>query len=256
MTHAGSTHTIVTGAGSGIGACIATALAQQGHKLSLLGRRSQPLENTADSIGTDNCQVITCDVADAHAVETAFAEARSGFGAIDVLINCAGMAPTAPFHKLEPSEWQRVIDTNLNGVFNCTSAVIEEMRERNSGRIINIASTAALKGYAYVSAYCAAKHGVLGLTRALALETAKLGITVNAICPGYTDTDIIRDSVTQIVEKTGRSEEQALAQFTDTNPQGRLIQPEEIASTVLWLCSDAARSVTGQALSISGGETT
>ena len=213
-------HALVTGAGSGIGALIATHLAHAGYSLSLLGRRMQPLEQTGAQINGTPSQAISCDVAQEVDVARAFAQASAAFGPVEVLVNCAG-----------------------------------SMREQQNGRIINIASTAALKGYAYVSAYCAAKHGVLGLTRALALETAKLGITVNAICPGYTDTEIIRGSVAQIVEKTGRSEEQALAQFTNTNPQGRLIQPDEIASTVLWLCSEAARSVTGQAISISGGET-
>ena len=248
-------HALVTGAGSGIGAVIALSLAEAGYRVSLLGRRLEPLATTAASAPEGSCQTLTCDVGKEEDVATSFSAATETFGPIDVLVNCAGMAPTAPFHKLTSEQWQAVLNTNLNGVFHCTSRVIADMRERRDGRIINIASTASLKGYAYVSAYCAAKHGVLGLTRALALETAELGITVNAICPGYTDTDIIRQSVQQIVEKTGRSEEQALAQFTNTNPQGRLIQPDEIAGTVLWLCSDAARSVTGQALSISGGET-
>lgn len=248
-------HALVTGAGSGIGAVIAVTLAEAGYRVSLLGRRLEPLAETANSAPPGSCQTLGCDVGKSEDVETAFAAATESFGPIDVLVNCAGVAPTAPFHKLSSDQWQAVLNTNLNGVFNCTSRVIGSMRERQDGRIINIASTASLKGYAYVSAYCAAKHGVLGLTRALALETAELGITVNAICPGYTDTDIIRQSVQQIVDKTGRSEEQALSQFTNTNPQGRLIQPDEIAGTVLWLCSEAARSVTGQAISISGGET-
>lgn len=248
-------HALVTGAGSGIGAVIATCLADNGYRVSLLGRRLEPLAQTAALAPESSCQSIRCDVGVSEEVARAFSEASENFGDVDVLVNCAGVAPTAPFHKLDSEQWQAVINTNLTGVFNCTSQVITGMRERRAGRIINIASTASLKGYAYVSAYCAAKHGVLGLTRALALETAELGITVNAICPGYTDTEIIRRSVQQIVEKTGRSEEQALAQFTNTNPQGRLIQPDEIAGTALWLCSEAARSVTGQAISVSGGET-
>ena len=187
-------------------------------------------------------------------VVSAFKAATEQSGPVDVLVNCAGAAPTAPFHKLSAIDWKRVIDLNLNGTFLCTAQVIGGMRERRSGRIITIASTASQRGYAYVSDYCAAKHGVLGLTRSLALETAGLGITVNAICPGYTDTDIIRDSVKNIADKTGRSEAEALEEFTRVNPQGRLIDPDEVAHTVLWLCADESRSITGQAISVSGGE--
>jgi NAD(P)-dependent dehydrogenase (short-subunit alcohol dehydrogenase family) len=181
-------------------------------------------------------------------------QARSAFGGIDILVNNAGAAPSSPFHKLSSDEWRQVMAVNLDGVFNCTSAALPDMLRQQWGRVINIASTAAQRGYAYVSAYSAAKHGVLGLTRSLALETATKGITVNAVCPGYTDTDIIRDSIAVIMEKTGRTEQQALAQFTASNPQGRLIAPEEVAAMALWLCNEQARSITGQALSVSGGE--
>ena len=174
---------------------------------------------------------------------------------MDVLVNCAGRAPTMAFHKLTAEEWRDVLAVNLDGVFHCSRAVVAGMRERRAGRIVNIASTASLKGYAYVSAYCAAKHGVLGLTRALAQEVATLGITVNAVCPGYTDTDIIRDAVQNIVEKTGRTEAEAMQTFTASNPQGRLIEPSEVAATVLWLCSAGAASVNGQAIAVCGGET-
>ena len=249
-------HAAVTGAGSGIGAEIVARLVANDYRVSLLGRRIQTLEQSAAATrNAEHCQCICCDVSDEDSTSSAFTQAVSGFGSVDILVNCAGQAPTAPFHKLTSADWNQVIGVNLNGVFNCTSQVIAGMREQAGGRIINIASTAALKGYAYVSAYCAAKHGVLGLTRALALETAQLGITVNAICPGYTDTDIIRGAVANIVEKTGRSEAQALQEFTRSNPQARLIQPDEIADTVLWLCSESARSITGQAISVSGGET-
>jgi NAD(P)-dependent dehydrogenase (short-subunit alcohol dehydrogenase family) len=246
-------HAVVTGAGSGIGAAVVQALLYAEYRVTLMGRRVSALQETA--AGNINCQCVPCDVANEPSVAAAFEAAVSGFGSVSVLVNCAGQAPTAPFHKLTGAAWQKVIAVNLNGVFNCTQQVIAAMREQAGGRIINIASTAALKGYPYVSAYCAAKHGVLGLTRALALETAQQGITVNAICPGYTDTGIIRDAVSNIITKTGRSEEEAMQEFTRSNPQGRLIQPDEVAATVLWLCSDAARSITGEAISISGGET-
>jgi len=243
---------LVTGGGTGIGAAIAREAAARGARLSLLGRSAAPLEELAGSL--ESAQAITCDVTREDSVASAFEQARAAFGPVEILVNNAGAAPTAPFHKLSAETWRQVMAVNLDGVFNCTRAAIDAMLAAGWGRVINIASTAALRGYAYVSAYSAAKHGVLGLTRSLALETARKGITVNAVCPGYTDTDIIRQSVRQIMDKTGRSEDEALATFTATNPQGRLIQPEEVAATVLWLCSDAAGSITGQAISDSGGE--
>ena len=250
-------HALITGAGTGIGASIAATLATAGFSITLLGRRKDVLESAAAKLdtATENSQCIVCDVGSESRVKQAFTQARSGLGDIQILVNCAGIAPTSPFHKLTGKQWNEVLNVNLNGVFYCTAEVIEQMRQSRYGRIINIASTASLRGYAYVSAYTAAKHGVLGLTRALALETAPLGITVNAVCPGYTDTEIIAQAVTNIMKVTGQSRQQAMANFTSTNPQGRLIDPEEVAATVLWLCSDSARSVNGQAISVCGGET-
>lgn len=246
-------HAVVTGAGSGIGKSIAEALAQEGYAVSVMGRREAPLQLLEQQLG-DRSAAISCDVTSESAVSEAFNSARDKFGPISVLVNCAGAAPTAPFHKLDYASWQSTLDVNLNGVFLCTRAVIDEMRARQSGRIINIASTASLKGYAYVSAYTAAKHGVLGLTRALALEVATSGITVNAVCPGYTDTDIIGNAVDTIVSKTGKNKADALSSFTATNPQKRLIDPAEVAATVIWLCGEGAKGINGESISISGGE--
>ncbi|UCD81119.1 MAG: SDR family oxidoreductase [Desulfobacterales bacterium] len=245
-------HAVITGGGTGIGAAVATALAAEGARITLMGRRLEPLETTAATLA--EARSVRCDVTEIDNVASAFEQARSGFGPVDILINNAGAAATAPFHKLDVQLWRRMMAVNLDGVFNCTRAVFNEMRARDWGRIVNVASTAALKGYAYVSAYCAAKHGVLGLTRALAHEAAKSGITVNAVCPGYTDTDIFQDAVKNIVKKTGRSAEEAMAELTRNSPLGRLIQPAEVADAVVWLCRPESAAITGQAVVVAGGE--
>ena len=249
-------HALVTGAGSGIGAAIARALAEAGAKVTLAGRRREPLEALARSLPDGSSFVADgFDVTDAAAVASGLESARGAFGPVSILVNNAGEAPSAPFEKTSAELWSQVLSVDLTGVFNVTQAVLPDLKARGTGaRIINIASTAGLTGYAYVSAYCAAKHGVVGLTRALALELARKGVTVNTVCPGFTDTPIIARSVAEIVAKTGRSEEQALAEFTKANPQGRLVRPEEVANTVLWLVSPGAGSITGQAIAIAGGE--
>ncbi len=242
-------HAVVTGGGSGIGAAIAAALAEAGVTVTLLGRNVERLAVKAAEL---NVSHQAADVTQRQQLSKAFAAAEQEHGVITILINNAGEAGAIAFAKMDDDHWDRMLAVNLSGVYNCTKAAIGPMLEAGYGRVINIASTAALTGYAYVSAYCAAKHGVLGLTRALALEYARKGITVNAVCPGYTDTDIVRQAVEKIVATTGRSEDEALAELVKTNPQGRLIQAEEVAETVLWLCSQ--NSITGQAIAVAGGE--
>jgi NAD(P)-dependent dehydrogenase (short-subunit alcohol dehydrogenase family) len=245
-------HAVVTGGGTGIGAAVATALAADGARITVMGRRLEPLEATAATLKGARCA--RCDVTDADNVKVAFAQARAESGPIEILVNNAGQAQTAPFHKMDIEHWRRVMAVNLDGVFNCSRAVYDDMRKSGWGRIVNVASTAAVKGYAYVSAYCAAKHGVLGLTRSLALEAAKTGVTINAVCPGYTDTDIVRAAVKNIAHKTGRSEQEALAEITSGSPLGRLITPSEVADAVVWLCRPEAAAITGQAIAVAGGE--
>jgi NAD(P)-dependent dehydrogenase (short-subunit alcohol dehydrogenase family) len=181
-------------------------------------------------------------------------EAASRRGAIDILIANAGTAVSAPFSRSDVALFRSMLDVNLLGVVNATQAVLGSMTERGFGRIVAVASTAGLKGYPYVSAYCAAKHAVIGFVRAVALETATTGVTINAVCPGFTDTDLVAGSLDRIVAKTGRSRQEALADIVKHNPQGRLIDPNEVADAVLWLCGAGARSVNGQAIAVAGGE--
>ena len=242
-------HAVVTGGGSGIGLAVARVLVDKGAGVTITGRNAQRLKKAASELGI-SFQV--ADVTDREAVRGALAAATESNGAVDVLVNNAGVAEAAPFVRASEEHWDQTLAVNLTGVYNCTKSVIEGMLQRGSGRIVNVASTAGLAGYAYVSAYCAAKHGVIGLTRALALEYARKGITVNAVCPGYTDTDIVQRSLDKIVEATGRTREEALAELVGSNPQGRLVRPDEVADTVVWLCRQD--SINGQAIAVAGGE--
>jgi len=249
MSQFAEKHVVVTGGGSGIGAAIARIFVDKQALVTIVGRNEERLAAKAKELGVSYQSV---DITDRTQVAKAFAAAVAEHGQIDVLVNNAGAAEAAPFGKMDDAHWDRMLSVNLTGVFNCTKAVIDGMLQKGSGRIVNVASTAALSGYAYVAAYCAAKHGVLGLTRALAVEYATKDITVNAVCPGFTDTDIVEQTIENIVAATGRSRDDALAELVKNNPQGRLIQPEEVADTVIWLCRQT--SMTGQAIAVAGGE--
>lgn len=245
-------HAVVTGGSSGIGLAIARLLASDGALVTIMGRDRRRLDAAVASIG-QGCAGLACDVTDAGAVERAFAEAAVR-APVQVLVTSAGAVETAALAKTTPELWQRMLDVHATSAFRCQQQVLPAMRAARHGRIVHVASTAALKGYAYVAAYVAAKHALLGLTRASAVELAAQGVTVNAVCPGYTETPLVARSVATIVEKTGRSEADARAALTATNPQGRLVRPEEVAAAVRWLVGPDAEAVTGQAIAIAGGE--
>lgn len=248
-------HALVTGGGRGIGAAIAGALASHGAAVTVTGRDASRLAAAAAALGaTAACGWELADVRDEASLVNAFARAALRRGPIAILVNNAGVARSAPFARTAGALWQELLDVNLTGVFRACRSALPGMVEAGFGRIVNIASTAGLVGYPYVSAYCAAKHGVIGLTRALALETARTGVTVNAVCPGYTDTDMVAEAVSGIVAKTGRTTHEARAALVARNPQQQLVKPEEVANAVAWLCLPGAEAVTGQAISVSGGE--
>jgi 3-hydroxybutyrate dehydrogenase len=248
-------HAVVTGAGRGIGYAIAQALAAEGACVAMLGRDMTRLAAAARAIGPDTrVAALPGEVTDAAELEEAFRAARRRFGPVQLLVNNAGEAVSAPFHKTDEALWQRMLGVNLTGVYACIREGLPDMLDAGFGRIVTVASTAGLRGYRYGSAYVAAKHGVIGLTRALALEVAERGVTVNAVCPGYTDTDLVRDAIANITSRTGRSVDEAREALIAGNPQRRMIQPVEVAQAVVWLCAPGTESVTGQSLAIAGGE--
>jgi NAD(P)-dependent dehydrogenase (short-subunit alcohol dehydrogenase family) len=246
-------HALVTGGGTGIGAAIATTLAQAGAVVTICGRRLAQLQATA--AGEPNIRAVAADVTCEKSVSKLYDGAESSGQPFDIVVANAGIAESAPAAKTSLDLWNRMLEVNLTGAFLTVKPALAAMRARGWGRIVFIASTAGLKGYAYVAPYVAAKHGVIGLMRALALETATAGITVNAVCPGFTETTILEAAVARIAKTTARSEAEARATLAVNNPQGRFVRPQEVADAVLWLCADASAAITGQAISVSGGET-
>ena len=256
-------HVWITGAGRGIGAAIAHAFAHEGAALSLSGRNLQTLESQAAELRKAfpgvKLHLSVMDLSDSASVDAAHRANHAALGPVTVLVNNAGQALSQPFAKTDLQLWQQMLNVNLTGTYLCIQAalpdLLAESAKGHTARIVNIASTAGLKGFAYVSAYAAAKHGVIGLTRSLALELARKGVTVNAVCPGFTETDIVRESLANIVAKTGQTEAQARDALVAHNPQKKMIQPDEVAQAVMWLCSEAAASVNGQSIAVDGGET-
>jgi NAD(P)-dependent dehydrogenase (short-subunit alcohol dehydrogenase family) len=248
-------HALVTGAGRGIGAEVARTLAREGAVLTLLGRQEAPLRRLAGELPGAGHGVVLADVTRPEPVEAAFREARAARGPLAILVANAGQAESAPFARTSPDLWSRMLAVNLTGTFLCAREALPDLlRAGPRGRMVFVASTAGRRGYPYVSAYVAAKHGVIGLMRSLALEVADRGVTVNAVCPGFTETDLLHDSVARIVAATGRTPAQVREELAAGSPQRRFVTPAEVADTVRWLCGDGAGAVTGQAISVSGGE--
>lgn len=250
-------HAVITGASRGIGLAISSELARLGANVTLMARSLGSIESNAKAIRDEfgvRAEAVAVDVSLPESIQAAFAGSVERIGPPSLLINNAGIAIAAPIGRTTLEQWTTVMDVDLRAPFLCIQQVLKGMTASGFGRVVNVGSTAGLTGYPYVTAYCAAKHGVIGLTRSLAMEVAKSGVTVNAVCPGYTKTDIVENALDNIVAKTGRSREEALAELVTHNPQQRLIEPDEIASVVGWLCLPESSSINGQSILVAGGE--
>jgi NAD(P)-dependent dehydrogenase (short-subunit alcohol dehydrogenase family) len=249
-------HAVVTGGGRGIGAAIAEALARAGVDVTIMGRAAAALDEHADRLRRDHgirATAITVDITDEYSVDAAFAGARAEIGEIHILVNNAGQAGSSSFLDISRDAWDRMFAVNVTGALLCTQRVLPAMLETRAGRIVNVASTAGLRGVARIAPYCASKHALIGLTRSLAIDVAQLGVTVNAVCPGYTEGAMAQRAVATLVKGTGKSAEEALKMMTRPSALRRLVRPEEVAAMVVWLCSAEASAITGQAI-VLGGE--
>jgi NAD(P)-dependent dehydrogenase (short-subunit alcohol dehydrogenase family) len=250
-------HVVVTGGARGIGAAVTRELLSHGARVTSMGRSADSKSGRAFALDPGgDVEFVRADVTDATQVRQAFESALGRFGPVSILVNNAGQAASAPFLKTDVELWRRLMAVNLDGAYHCTQAALPGMLAAGWGRIVNIASIAGLKGASYISAYCASKHALVGLTRALAIEFASKGITVNAVCPGYTETEMVTNAVANITAKTGRTAQEGVAELVKSNPQKRLVKPEEVANAVAWLCMPGSEAITGQSIVVAGGEVT
>ena len=243
---------LITGGGRGIGRAIALAFAREGIRIAVAARTAEQVEQVAAEIGNDAIALV-CDVSDPESVARMFSDLRERLGDADILVNNAGIAESATIVNTTDELWHRLISINLSGTFYCTRAAMPAMLKKGWGRVINVSSIAGKTGAPYIAAYAASKHGVMGLTRSIGLEVATTGVTVNAICPGYVDTDMVTRGVERITTRTGRTAEEALDTLLQMNPQRRLVTSEEVAAIALLLASDEGRGINGQGLNVDGG---